>query len=309
MKLNNFEYCATTWFLGFLLACCLMSCSNSLESATTASEANQSGEQTGPFCGGTGSESDPYLICTVRQLKSIDGDRRLGDGSYDKSMRGKSFRIVNDLDLRSVSAMRESFIQYFSGHLDGGGHTLKNLGLNGEVLHPLFAFNTGVIENLTLDHFSVVGPAALLGSNYYLTKTVNGLQTDEVETIGTVRDVKVSNGSLYSIGNFVISAGIVVGLNNASVSNITVEQVSISVTGVNHSGGGVGCIIGYSGISGYSTAFIHAHDLSVNHCEIIDLSPQAGWAKGSVVGFNADAPVTVTSITEVGSLPLVGREL
>lgn len=309
MAINNFAYCATTWLMGFLLACLVLGCSNELESTASSSDANQSGESTATFCGGTGSESDPYLICTARQLKNIDGDRRLGDGTYDRSMRGKSFRIVKDLDLQSVRATRESYIKYFAGHLDGGGHVLKNLGLNGEVTYPLFGFNTGVIENLTLDQFSVVGTAVLLNSNYFLFKTVNGIQTDELESAGTLRNIKVSNGSLFSAGNFVISAGIVVGLNNASLSNISVERVTMSVTGVKNSGGGVGCVVGYNGVNGFSSDYIFANDLSVTRCEIIDQNPQAGWAKGSVIGFNADAPITVKEIVEVGSLPLVGREL
>lgn len=104
------------------------------------------------FAGGTGEPNDPYQIATGEQLISIGSDPNLMD---------KHFTLVNDIDLDpnlpggsiftdAVIARDES--DGVSGHtgfpfrgiLDGQGHTIANLHIEGK-----YGYDAGLIGNLS----------------------------------------------------------------------------------------------------------------------------------------------------------------
>jgi hypothetical protein len=70
------------------------------------------------FAGGTGEPNNPYQIATAEQLQAI-GDSTLED---------KCFILVADIDLDpnlpgNEIVVDRSFISFFSGTLDGNGHS------------------------------------------------------------------------------------------------------------------------------------------------------------------------------------------
>ena len=72
------------------------------------------------FGGGSGTETDPYLITTVTQLQDIQNSR-LGQ------VAGTYFRLENDLDLTGVEW---NPIQAFVANFDGNGKTITNLTIS-----------------------------------------------------------------------------------------------------------------------------------------------------------------------------------
>ena len=81
------------------------------------------------FCGGSGTQADPYLICRHQTLDSLAQYVNMGI-----DFAGQYFRVVNDLDLSSYSNWRvigNSTNYPFKGHFDGNNHTISNLTITG----------------------------------------------------------------------------------------------------------------------------------------------------------------------------------
>jgi len=73
------------------------------------------------FAGGSGTASDPYLICTATQLDLID---------QNASNMPMSFKLMADIDLSSFTSNSFHMIGTgiaFSGAFDGNGKTIRNL--------------------------------------------------------------------------------------------------------------------------------------------------------------------------------------
>ena len=127
------------------------------------------------FAGGTGEPNVPYQIATAEQLKAI-GDSTL----YDKN-----FVLVADIDLDpnlpgNEIVVDRSFISFFSGTLDGNGHSISNLVIGIYSNAPggprtglgLIGFlsRDGIIKDILLRNITICGVGhqvgALVGSNY-----------------------------------------------------------------------------------------------------------------------------------------------
>lgn len=111
------------------------------------------------FEGGTGTESDPYLIATAAQLVFLRNLVNTGDSSYNQSYKdtygesltgaivydnvtsqthkrlsGKYFKLTNDIDMGNNNIDRgigysndKDYTFTFAGNFDGDGHIIKNL--------------------------------------------------------------------------------------------------------------------------------------------------------------------------------------
>ena len=116
------------------------------------------------FTGGTGEPNDPYQIATAEQLISIGLEGRLLQKHYiliediDLNPNLPDGRVFTDAliaqdDSNSVSRHRGAF---FHGVLDGQGHTIANLHIEGQ--HGYDAGLFGMLEGLVKDlHFTDVG--------------------------------------------------------------------------------------------------------------------------------------------------------
>jgi hypothetical protein len=176
------------------------------------------------FAGGTGELNDPYQIATAAQLISI------GD---DPNLLNKHFELVNDIDLDPNLPSGKVFTKaviasykwihiegpfyentHFSGSLDGNGHSISNMIING---------NAG---NRT-EYFGLIG---------YL------------DSDGIVKDIKLRDIKIFNVGRQV---GGLVGWNEGKVlrcsvtGNVSGEGLIGGLVG-NNGGDNVGSIIACS---------------------------------------------------------------
>ncbi len=151
---------------------------------------------TTPFCGGNGTEQNPYQICDTEALAFLADDINAGNGN---ATAGIYYKLTTDLDLNGwgdtlgwkpigtyISSINHS--KAFQGVFDGNGHVVKNLNINrpSENYVGLFGFTKGgTIKNLAVTGGSVTGRdyvGGLVGyddsystiQNCYATDRVNG---------------------------------------------------------------------------------------------------------------------------------------
>ena len=104
---------------------------------------------------GSGTEEDPYLITTAKELNAM---RELSD-----TYRPKYFKIANDIDLSDYAETWTSIGNYnreFGGIVDGNGKTIRGLKVDeaDEMYVGLFAYlKNAVIKNLTVEVEQVNG--------------------------------------------------------------------------------------------------------------------------------------------------------
>ena len=180
------------------------------------------------FCGGQGSDQDPYLVCSAQTLNLI---------GTDHSYFFDSFRLIDDIDLAELEAAGEEFniIGYryedyiwpperpFRGTFDGDGHTIYNLSLHSDV-----------------------------GSNN--TGDPNSDQEEHLGLFGYVENAVIKNLRLVDVDVVHEGWGMVGGLAGW-ISDTTITNVHLSghVEGLWRVGGLVGSM-SHSTVSGSSTS-------------------------------------------------------
>ena len=155
------------------------------------------------FAGGTGTSTDPFLISTGEQLAYLTTTC-----DYDGT-NSKYYKLTNDIYLNDVTdpewyvngtpkpwLFQDDDNKIFSGTLDGDGHTIYGLYINGNYKHPaLFgAIGNTVIKNLKISKSYVsntrdnnyAGVAALAGfRGAWGTLTISNCAIDDdVQIIG-----------------------------------------------------------------------------------------------------------------------------
>ena len=156
-----------------------------------------------PYAGGTGKAGDPYLISTGEQLAYLTTTC-----DYDGT-NGKYYKLTNDIYLNDVTdpewyvngtpkpwLFQDDENKAFSGTLDGDGHTIYGLYINGDYYKAgLFtAIGNTVIKNLKISNSYVkstkdnnfASVAALAGSRgAWGTLTISNCAIDDdVQIIG-----------------------------------------------------------------------------------------------------------------------------
>ncbi len=168
--------------LGIFLAICLTATALFLPTASAADIDVWDGSIAESYAGGSGSETDPYLISTPEQLAKLRNDG---------STIGKYYKLsadiyLNDVSLENWTSSAKGWYSYaspnnisFSGHLDGDGHTVYGLYYNGsEAYFGLFCrvhdqSSAVSISNLTISDASITTTGdyagALVGFEYNYT--------------------------------------------------------------------------------------------------------------------------------------------
>ena len=117
------------------------------------------------FCGGSGTQADPYLICTANTLDTL---AQCVNGGMD--FNDIYFKVVNDLDLSSFSNWRvigETMATPFKGHFDGNNKTISNLKITGTTQYRgLFGVVLGssTTQKADVHHLTVKGEVS--GGSY-----------------------------------------------------------------------------------------------------------------------------------------------
>lgn len=131
------------------------------------------------FTGGNGVENDPFIISTIDDLHEIKTVTEGGVVAY--------YKLENDIDLSGIpwTPIGNSDTP-FSGHLDGNGHAILNLAIEGtDIRTGLFGTaKDATVDNLTIQNASVHGPSivgTLFGQGFSSTVSNITLKNCSVE--------------------------------------------------------------------------------------------------------------------------------
>lgn len=186
---------------------------------------------------GSGTESDPYLIKTVKNLNALAlnvNSAKAENNGLSISYTGIYFKLMADLDLsgKEFTPVGQDSYHAFNGHFDGNNHTITGLTMDRKssmVYNGLFGYlgNQGSISNLTVKDAKVSG-------NYY-TGAVAGYASGTIANCHAINP-EVSNTSSLTGG--------IVGVAFGNISDCTVTGGYIAGLG-GYAGGIVGEIAGH----------------------------------------------------------------
>lgn len=191
------------------------------------------------FSGGSGTSSDPYLIKTLADIKSLAETVDGGD-----TCAGKHFKLSNDIeyshasyDAGDLQIGNEWDWDAFCGVFDGNGHYLSNLG-GGEGNYNFCGYlgSGGVIKNLgfTNNHFAVNedNPWTGIELSVWPFATIVGY----VGEGATIQSCVVSN-TKFSSNKFSHAAqvGCIAYTNYGTIKNCVVEG-TITLRAINGNG-------------------------------------------------------------------------
>ena len=221
----------------------------------------------GPFSGGSGTSSDPYLIATKADLQNL--------ASYPS----RHFRQICDI---SLGGARLTWGVYtFTGVYDGGGYSISDFAGTAET-DVLFRVNQGTIKNVHIKNATAGDSTRTAG--YVIT----GLLVRENQ--GLIQNCSVSGAvNMTSPGPRVwMYAGGLVGRNNGTVENCRNDaSVTVSVP--------ENCEIYAGGIVGENKGVVK------NCMNTGAIRAEEGWMSvvGGIAGLNTG---TVRSTKNTGSI-------
>ena len=201
------------------------------ESDTSNKIVLKKGEINLNFKNGTGTSNDPYLIENYDDMKKLSAVTKT-------QTEKKYYKLTTDLNYSNKHYyMVGTKKQPFKSVLDGGAHTLSNIGVYGYDYVGLFGYISGISSS---DYATIIGLNVeninVIGNNY-----VGGI-VGYVDKFSTIKEVTVS-GYIKGTGNY---AGGIIG-SSQSYTKVTSVIVNANVEGNNYVGGLAG-----SGISIYS---------------------------------------------------------
>ena len=223
---------------------------------------------TQPTCAGTGTEEDPYQICTAAQLFQLAYD--VSNGGGGDATQGKHYMLMYDIDLVDYASGQgwlpiggNPAANQFQGNFNGNGKVVKNLFINktgtAGNYQGLFGFTNGAtIKNLGVDNCNITGTSIIGGlightngstiiENCYTTGFITSTTTGDSHTGGLIGHVYTgdvikncySSCTVTSAGN---SVGGLVGRSYWGAMTIQNCYANGNVKGTNHVGG----LIGYA---------------------------------------------------------------
>lgn len=207
------------------------------------------------FAGGSGSKFDPYIIKTGGQLLLM---KNVSESAY--------FKMESDINLNNNNWLPF----YFSGSLDGNGHTIYNLRVARDTDYQgLFSDLSGTVENLKINGVDIQAPGS---------SCIGGLAG--VANYATIQNCEIYYNSAL-IGNEHV--GGLVGKTNWDL-NIKNCRVNSNESGCIKGNQYVGGIVGY--IAEYSTDDVI---FSNNHAQIdLEGGTLVGGCFGGVYGAEHD---------------------
>jgi hypothetical protein len=246
--------------------------------------------------GGTGTESDPYIVATVEDLTEIA--TRVNTGMENMSSifpngnpgySDQYFLVTDDLNLSAYDPWPMIGIPskaIFYGNFDGGGHVISGLKLNASGNQGLFA----VIGNFAVVHGIIIRDSQIHNGNYYTGAVVGaaGANTTiydchnycDITSIAyyTGGIVGASWGKIYNCTN----TGDIAGLefSGGIVGDFYGTIYNCVNTGNITGNGSLGGIIGYS--AGASTKYL------VNTGKITGTGGYNGGVIGFVANYNSE---------------------
>lgn len=213
---------------------------------------------TAPITQGSGTESDPYLINTPQQLAFMSDMVAGGIGSYQSAY----YLLTQDISLSNQPwAPIGDDLHSFSGHFDGGGHTVDSVSVSSTYTKRGFfgVVQSGAIQNIIIN--------ANIGNSSTDGNTLAGGIVGRIDS-GLIHNCKVYG----SVAGYY--AGGIVGAGNGT-SIIYCENYA-SVTNLHYGGG----IIAYNSVGSCSISNCG------NYGNVVFNSYQPHYAYcGGIVGF------------------------
>ena len=249
--------------LSLLPATALAEGEGDTESSATTPSAS---EQMPAYSGGSGTESDPWQISSVKDLQMLastinegkaagfDADAAAGGKGVAGNYYGYYFKQTADLDLSGIKnwdPIGYSGGCYFAGHYDGDGHTITG------------AKSTGKVDERDKDDADSYGCA---------TAGIFGWVA-----FGSVKNLHVKNANFLAIGqnNYSYVGGIAAVAFAASIENCTVKNSALESKRDNNNN----CA---GGVAGYSTG------ATFKNCASISNNIQSMAYGGGFVGESDD---------------------
>ena len=169
----------------------------------------------GHFCGGTGTEADPYQICTTEQLVKLA--ELVNSTVTNKDYCDKYYILINNISLAEygegwnddkgwIPIGKESYGLRFSGHFGGNNKKVSGLYLNDDQLNyaGLFGYiNDGTIQNLSIEG-SVTGKnyvGGMAGSGGEITDCNTNVTVSGNEYVGGIVGYYGYSTNCHSTGN------------------------------------------------------------------------------------------------------------
>ncbi len=231
---------------------------------------------------GSGTEADPYQIKQLDDLillsdnaKAWEATDTIGAYVIHRAYKGKWFKVMNDIDMENYrfTPIGNGYTYLFSGNLDGGGHTLKNLNVSSTVGYAgLFGRvdSLTTIKDLTFDSPTINNSGSFTGvlagwesgtmDNIHVVNakvTASGMATGGIIGTGsTISNSDVVNSTITGSYGYV---GGVAGEVDGSISNCFATGVSITEGGGDYNpvGGVVGNLYSASAEKCYFTGTVY----------------------------------------------------
>ncbi len=210
------------------------------------------------FGSGSGTSSDPYTINCVRHLNNV------------RSYSSKYYKQTSNIDLSSYGVWTP--IPSFSGTYDGNSNYIYYLTLEvtaNDADYGLFAYVSGTVKNVYIKYITVT---TILTSSTSVSRSHVGSVCAFVQTSGTITNCHLYSGT-FDADVIQLTAGGISGVNFGSVTNCTVNSVTMNVSG--RAGG----IIGENSGKVYTCK---SKSITITHYWV------ANTFTGGVVGFNTD---------------------
>jgi hypothetical protein len=255
-----------------------------------------------------------YMICRADHLNVLEA------GGC-----GKSFKVMNAINMASMAQEPHCRNTKFTGFFDGNNQTISNITINGngsswnDDVGGIFHRTDGAtIKNITLDNVRLTGGTASVGGlvGWAYNTTIDGVVLKNARIfsssgapglggiVGTLEGGTLANatftGVVQSNASAIGTLGGLVGVatSNASITNSVVNISTLSTEHLKFNGteGYVGGLVGLLAINSSS---------SIDNCEVKDLfidnGKYVGGLVGSAEGVNSikNSSVTKNSITPI----------
>jgi hypothetical protein len=183
------------------------------------------------FSGGTGTESDPYILKSATHLRNLQKLNSLGLFSSSTNFRVDTDSWNNNTITWDGDPLLPigSDDQPFEGTFDGNGKTITNLVVDGFNTWDIGMFGyvaiTGTIKNFFLDHPTIVVGTNTDGGNADSTNPLNGLKT-AAQNLATPVARGSSSGLTWTNGT---SSSTITGLNTSVSATINNQATTFAI--------------------------------------------------------------------------------
>jgi hypothetical protein len=233
------------------------------------------------FGGGTGMQSNPYLIADAQQLKKLVDDVSNGNGYH-----GSYFKLTTDIQVTADEwiPIGISNIYPFEGIFDGNGHTISGT-LKSDNYHDFGFF--GYISGATV-------------SNLTIAATIKSAFTSFLSTTGGVVGILFDNNNLIlncNVSGSVIGYSNVGGIAGWQSNNHIIRNCNVSGT---VTGEGPDSYVG--GIVGFAFDYSEEYTVSgiIANC-IVSGSVTGRYEAGGIAGTNSYS-ITNCTVSASGSI-------